>query len=83
MKDLSKIKEKWDKELVAVYGGELEIDHFPFDQQLEPGYYACAFHNEPKEGYDSWVEIIKEIGFIGTDRKILSECMKLGIPVCC
>lgn len=73
---LKEIKEKWDKELSSIYGGELEIDCF------DGKYYACAFHNEPKGEYDSWVERIKEYDCLGKDKLIEAECNKLRIPVC-
>lgn len=60
MQKLMSMKEKWNQELSAVYGGELEVDYLPNDDQdeLAAGYYACAFHNEPKGDYDSWLNII-------------------------
>lgn len=81
---LSKIKEKWSKELEAVYKGELEVDYFPKDtpDTSAAGYYVCAFHNDPKGEYDSWVEKIHEFGCLGNDQNIEKECAKLGIPVC-
>lgn len=73
---LKEMKERWDHELSSIYGGELEIDY------IDGKYYACAFHNEPKEGYDSWIEQIKEFHCLGEDESIETECRKLGIAVC-
>lgn len=75
-KILKEIKEKWEKDLSVIYGGELEVDY------LDDGYYACSFHNEPKNGYDSWVEQLKEFNCIGNDESVETECHKLGIQVC-
>lgn len=80
---LLEIKEAWEHELSARYGGELEIDYFPPDKDDDlNGYYACAFHNEPKGVYDSWVEKIREFECLGNDKSIIGECHKLNIPVC-
>ena len=73
---VKEIKNRWENELSAIYGGELEIDY------MDGTYYACAFHNEPKNGCDSWVEQIKEFDCLGKDKMIETECRKLGIPVC-
>ena len=80
---LTKIKEMWENKLSTTYGGKLEVDYFPKSQDDElHGYYACAFHDEPKNGCDSWVERIKEFDCLGTDKSIPLECHGLGIPVC-
>lgn len=76
---LEKLKEiitRWESELSAIYGGELEIDF------LDGNYYACAFHNEPKGKCDSWIEKLKEFDCLGNDENIEMECHKLDIPVC-
>ena len=73
---LKEIKNRWENELYAIYGGELEVDY------MDGTYYACAFHNEPKNGCDSWVERIKEFDCLGEDKMIETECRKSGIPVC-
>lgn len=76
LEKLNQIKARWKSELSTIYGGELEINY------LEGNYYACAFHNEPKGEYDSWIEEIKEFKCLGNDESIETECRKLGIPVC-
>lgn len=76
LEKLREIKNRWENELSSIYGGELEIDY------LDGQYYACAFHNEAKGEYDSWVEQIKEFGCFGNDKSIEVECKKLEIPVC-
>lgn len=76
VKKLQELKNRWENELSAFYGGEMEIDCF------DGKYYACAFHNEPKGEYDSWIEQIKEFDCLGEDNSIELECSKLGIPVC-
>lgn len=76
LEQLKEIKTKWESELSAIYGGELEIDY------LEGRYYACAFHDEPKGDCDSWIERIEELDFLGEDVSIEKECSKLGIPIC-
>ena len=73
---LKEIKNRWENELSAIYGGELEVDY------MDGTYYACAFHDEPKNGCDSWVEQIKEFDCLGKDEMIEAECRKLGISVC-
>ena len=73
---LKEIKNRWENELSVIYGGELEVDY------MDGTYYACAFHNEPKNGYDSWVEQIKEFDCLGKDKMIETEYRKLGITVC-
>ena len=73
---LEELKARWENELSTIYGGELEVDY------LEGDYYACAFHNEPKNGCDYWIEEIKEVPCLGNDESIEAECRKLGIPVC-
>ena len=76
LEKLKEIKNRWENELSSIYGGELEIDY------LDGQYYACAFHNEPKGEYDSWVEQIKEFDCLGNDKSIETECKKLEISVC-
>ena len=61
---------------VRSYSTIADIDY------IDDNYYACAFHNEPKEGYDSWVEPIKEFHCLGENESIEMECRKLGIAVC-
>ena len=73
---LKAIKKEWEDTLFSVYGGELEINFIDGD------YYACAFHNKPKDNYDSWVEKIREIECLGNDESIEQECIKLDIPFC-
>lgn len=75
-KTLTDFKNKWENELSAIYGGELEIDY------LDGQYYACAFHNEPKDGCDSWLERINEFDCLGNNVTAEYACRKLGIPVC-
>lgn len=81
---LSEIKKKWHEELESAYGGELEVDYFSPDKQdtSVAGYYVCAFHNEPKGEFDSWVEKIREFECLGNDKNIEVDCARLGIPVC-
>ena len=76
LEKLKEIKEKWESELSTIYGGELEIDY------LDGQYYACAFHDESKGEYDSWVDKIKEISPLGNNKSIEVACHTLGIPVC-
>lgn len=76
LEKLKEIKTRWESELSVIYGGELEINF------LDGNYYACAFHNEPKNGCDSWIEKIKEFDCLGNDESIECECHKSGIPVC-
>ena len=76
LEKLKEIKEKWENELLNIYGGELEINF------LDGNYYACVFHNEPKGECDSWLERIREFDCLGNNVIIEEECHKLGIPVC-
>ena len=76
LEKLKNIKARWESELSTIYGGELEVNY------LDGNYYACAFHNEPKDEYDSWIEEIKEFECLGNDESIETECCKLDIPVC-
>lgn len=76
LEKLKEIKTRWENELSIIYGGELEVDY------LEGNYHVCVFHDEPKNGCDSWIEEIKEVACLGNDESIETECRKLGIPVC-
>lgn len=74
---LSAVKERWENELSSIYGGELEINRFS-----DGNIYACAFHDQPKDGYDSSLTVIEEIECLGNDKLILDACKAMGIPVC-
>lgn len=71
------MKARWENELSSQYQGELEIDRFS-----DGNIYACAFDDQPKDGYDSSLTVIKEIECLGNDAAILDACNALGIPVC-
>lgn len=86
---LAEIKSRWDNELAAKYGGELEIDYLLSDESDDlHGFYACAFHDEPKDGCDSWIEIVEELKdynsvFCLADyQSVVDACRTIGIPVC-
>lgn len=76
LEKLKEIKARWENELSAIHGGELEVNY------LDGNYYACSFHNEPKDKCDSWIEELREFECLGNDESIEMECHKLGIPVC-
>lgn len=73
---LKEIKMEWENNLCSIYKAELEVDY------IDGAYYACAYHDEPRGGYDSWLEEIKEFSCLGNDKSIEIACHKLGIPVC-
>lgn len=76
LEKLKEIKARWENELSAIYGGELEVNY------LDGNYYVCSFHNKPKDEYDSWIEELREFDCLGNDESIEAECHKLDIPVC-
>lgn len=80
LQKLREIKRRWEDELSAKYGGELEVDY------INGTYFVCAFHPEPKAiesvQYDNWIEKVKEFECLGNSKEIESYCSQLGIQVC-